>query len=125
MHLAKRQGYRDSRLNHQGQRGLIHYSLFYLDLSSGQDHTGLVCLAGEGAGLLCKQYCGLWPRVAGTSCRERCHPRLGVAGRGAAAAYEWQEEGAHKTSLCWGTYPDLLGRSSPPHHHHHTQQTWQ
>lgn len=86
MYLAKWQGYRDSRLNHQGQKGLIHHSLFYLDLSSGQDGTGLVCLAGAGAGLLCKLYCWLWPRVAGMSCRGRCHPRLGVAGRGAAAA---------------------------------------
>lgn len=86
MYLAKWQGYRESRLNHQGQRGPIHHSLFYLDLSSGQDGSGLVCLAGEGSGLLCKQCCWLWTRVAGMSCRERCHLRLGVAGSGAAAA---------------------------------------
>ena len=55
MDLAKCQGYSDSRLSHQGLGGTILHSLFYPDLSSDHDTIGLVCLAGAGDGLLCKQ----------------------------------------------------------------------
>ena len=86
MYLAKGQGYRESRLNHQGLGGPILHSLFYLHLSSDHDTIGLVSLAGVGTVLLCKQYCWLWPRNSERLCRERCHLRLGMGDKGTAAA---------------------------------------